>query len=65
MAKKKKKRRSSYSKMTEPIIDVMAIGITSGAIGAAGATGSTATVLNTVPTVMAAGTLKKYSKKWW
>ena len=59
MAKKNK------SSMLSPMIDVIGIGITSAAVGSVGSTGSTATVLNAVPTVMAASSLKKYSKKWW
>jgi len=51
--------------MLSPMIDVIGIGITSAAVGSVGSTGSTATVLNAVPTVMAASSLKKYSKKWW
>ena len=58
----KKKRRS---KMLSPMIDVIGIGITSQAVGSVGATGSTAHVLNAIPTVMAAKSLKKHSKKWW
>ena len=60
MAKKKK-----YNKMLSPMIDVMAIGITDGAVGSIGATGATYTTLRAIPTVMAAKSLKKHSKKWW
>ncbi len=63
MAKRKRRYKKAYSRMVEPMLDVMAVGITSQMVGASHATGATRSILGIVPTVQAAGALRRATKK--
>jgi len=61
MAQRRKK--SATRDAVGTILDVALVGATSSVVAGSGATGATGTLLNQVPTIQAAGVLKKQAKK--
>lgn len=59
----KRRRRSRVRRMIEPVLDITGVSVSSSVIRESGATGSARYILDVVPTVQAARTLKKQARK--